>query len=249
MKIARTSAVVAGALAALGVLGSASGSNLVYNGGFEILNNPSFVPGLGGSKMGFATAAPDGWSMPGGLTFVAAPGTADDSAKYLAVWGPFPTSSGPGSSGGNFVMQDGDPPWSFPILQTLSIPSAGLYNVTFKQAAGQENNRTGATTEQWRVSLGSAGTQFSTLMSTPSHGVTPWQSESLVFNVASAGSYVLELMAVGTPSGVPPISFIDDVSVEAVPTPASLALVGVSVLGSVVRRQRRPGSQVTIAGG
>lgn len=239
MKIARTVAILSGALAAMVAASGANGSNLVYNGGFEIVNNTSFIPGLGGSKMDFATALPDGWNKPGGLTFLAAPGTADDGAKYLAVWGTFPTSSGPGSSGGNFVMQDGDYRYSSPITQMLTIPSAGLYAVTFDQAAGQQLYYNGPTTERWQVTLGSAGTQLSSLMSTPSHGVIPWQSETLVFNVPSAGSYLLQLMAVGTPVGLPPISFIDNVGVDAVPAPASLAMVALGMLGSVARRQRR----------
>ncbi|MCC6426610.1 MAG: PEP-CTERM sorting domain-containing protein [Phycisphaerales bacterium] len=238
MKFARTVAVIAGSLAALSAADSATAANLVYNGGFEIVNNTTFVPGMNGSKMSFPTAAPDGWAGGSGLTFLAAPGTADDAAKYLAVWGPFPTSSGPGASGGNFVLADGDPAWSGKFSQVIAIPAAGAYNVSFAQAAGQQLNYHGATTERWRVSLGSAGTQLSTLMSIPSHGINPWQSELMVFNVPSAGNYLLEFLAIGTPSGLPPIVFLDNVSVEAVPGPASLALVGLGVLGSVARRRR-----------
>jgi hypothetical protein len=236
MTISRTLVGLTGALAALWAPGGAVAGNLVLNGGFELTNNP-FTGGLNGDKMPFVNAAPTYWTGGGGLTFLAAPGTADDTTKYLTVWGAFPTSSGPGISGGNFVMADGDPTWSASFSQMLTIPTAGLYTVNFEQAAGQEVNYSGPTTERWQVTLGSAGTQLSSLMSTPSHGVTPWQSESLTFNVPSAGNYLLEFLAVGTPSGLPPISFLDNVSV--LPTPTTLAVAGMTLLGSVGRRARR----------
>lgn len=239
MKITRNLVGVCGALAALGGPGRALASNLVFNGGFELTNNP-FNGALNGDKTPFVTAAPTGWSIgTGGLTFLCAPGTADDPAKYLAVWGPFPTSSGPGISGGNCVLQDGDPTYSRTISQMLTIPSAGLYEVTLDQAAGQQYLYNGTTTERWQVTLGSAGTQYTSLMSIASHGVNPWQSESLTFSVPSAGSYLLQLMAVGTPSGEPPISFIDNVGVSAVPAPATLAVIGVGLLGSAGRKRIR----------
>jgi hypothetical protein len=235
MKISRTLVGLAGALGALWAPGGATASNLVLNGGFELTDNP-FNGAPNGDKQFFTTAKPSHWTGGGGLTFLAASRTAD-RGDWLSVWGPFPWSSGPGDSGGNFVLADGDPTWSGAFSQMLTIPTPGLYQVTFDQAAGQEINYSGPTTEQWQVTLGSAGTQLSSLMSTPSHGVTPWQSESLTFNVPTAGNYLLEFLAKGTPSGVPPVCFLDNVCV--VPTPATLAVVGVTLLGSVGRRRRR----------
>jgi hypothetical protein len=237
MTISRNLLCVCGVLATLGLPGGAMAQNLVTNGDFEFTDNP-FIGGPNGDKQFFTAARPTGWLGGGGLTFLAAPRTADDAAKYLAVWGAFPASSGPGDSGGNFVMADGDPTWAGAFSQWITIPSAGDYNVTFAQAAGQQYLYNGATTERWRVSLGSAGTQMSTLMSIPSHGVHPWQSELMTFNVPAAGSYLLEFLAVGTPAGLPPISFLDNVGVYAVPTPGTLAAVGVGLLGSAGRRRR-----------
>jgi hypothetical protein len=107
--------------------------------------------------------------------------------------------------------------------------------VTFIEAAGQEVNFSGPTTEQWQVSF-AGSTQLGPLMSTPSHGFTPWHSVKLTFTVpaASTGSEVLTFLALGTPSGIPPIAFLDDVGVNVVPEPGSLAVVGIGLLGSVV---------------
>jgi hypothetical protein len=51
---------------------------------------------------------------------------------------------------------------------------------------------------------------------------------------------VLSFLASGTPNGAPPISFLDGVSLEAVPESASLALISVGLLGfGAISRRRR----------
>jgi len=119
------------------------------------------------------------------------------------------------------------------------------YNVSFFQAAGQQAGFTGPTTERWSVSLGNQ-TQLSSLFSLPQGGVGPWQSQALTFT-ANAVSEVLSFLAVGTPNGAPPISFLDGVSLTssstAVPEPASWALVGLGLLGlgAIVHLRRKAG--------
>lgn len=61
---------------------------------------------------------------------------------------------------------------------------------------------------------------------------------------ATATSQVLSFLAVGTPNGEPPISFLDGVDLEAVSEPASLTLISVGVIGTVgaIRRRRAKGT-------
>ena len=186
-------------------------------------------------KAGFAGNVP-GWSGGGNLTFIDAPGTADDGS-YLSVYGPFPATS---PVGGWFVEADGDGPFRDNIFQTISGLTVGQsYVVSFYQAAGQQVGFTGPTTERWLVSFGGT-TQASSTFSLPEGGVGPWQKQSLTF-VADATSLVLNFLADGTPGGAPPISFLDGVTVDAVatPEPAALALFGLGLAGLAFRRRAR----------
>ena len=68
--------------------------------------------------------------------------------------------------------------------------------------------------------------------------VGQWQTVSQIFTLP-AGPQLLSLVAMGTPGGQPPIAFMDDLSVIAVPEPASLAIIGIGLLGSVALRKVR----------
>ncbi len=212
--------------AALVAAGSVSAANLVVNGSFDA--------NVTASKIGFQGNV-TGWAGGGGLTFLAPPGSADDIGQYLAIYGPFPATS---PDSGNFILADGDPSYTGAFSQTLSGLTIGqTYRLTFYQAAGQQAGFTGPTTEQWSVSFGN-DTQLSSLFSLPQGGVGPWQLQTMDF-VAASASQVLTFLAAGTPGGAPPISLLDGVSLNAVPEPATWAmmLVGFGAIGLVARRR------------
>jgi len=204
----------------------------------ELVTNGSFSAATisAGQKANFSGHV-TGWGGGAALTYIDAPGTADDGS-YLSVYKGFPATS---PDGGNFVEADGDPSYRSAITQTISGLTVGSqYTLTFYQGAGQQVGFTGPTTERWSVSFGT-DTQLSSLFSLPQGATGPWQAQTMTFT-AHATSQLLSFLASGTPAGAPPISFLDGVSLTAaVPEPATWALmVGGFVMVGVAVRRRRP---------
>src|ERR1035438_793122 len=135
---------------------TAQANNLVVNGGFETTTNgPNFQFNI--------NPVATGWTS-NGYNFIFAPGAADTAGATgqfgnLQLWGPGNGSANglPASSpaGGNYVAADG----AFevaPIQQTINGLNPGAsYTVSFWWGGAQQSGFTGATTEQWQVSLGS----------------------------------------------------------------------------------------------
>ncbi len=214
-------------------------ADLVTNGSFE---DTTHGPG----QLGYNTGV-TGWTT-SGYNFVFAPSTADGpgaTGQYgnLQLWGPGngSTNGMPASSpdGGNFIAADGAYMVA-PITQSITGLTAGVYyTVSFYWAAAQQYTYTGDTTEQWKVSLGGQ-TQATAVYDNSSHGFSGWFHESMTF-LATDTNEALSFLAIGTPSGEPPFSLLDGVSMQPVPEPASatLLLAGLVGLARVVRRRRR----------
>lgn len=219
---------------------SASGANLIINGDFEgPFGDPNYH-----CKERFSDIEPAGWLGGDRLTYLSRPNfaTVVDCNGGLAVWQQ-PGITSP--NGGLFVMADADPTYSDTIYQIIDGLTVGqTYAITFYQAAGQNRDRVGATWEQWKVGLGDQY-QYSRLMQTPSKGMHPWERQTLYF-VANAVAEKLSFLAYGGPGGgpiggLPPVSFLDGITVESVPLPepSSLLLSGLGFAGLYTLRFRR----------
>lgn len=214
-------------------LGSpALAGNLVVNGNFEgPFGDPNYH-----CKERFTDIKPYGWFGGDKLTYLSAPNfaTVVDNNGGLAVWKQ-PAATSP--DGGRFVMADGDPTYSDTFYQVINGLTVGqTYVISFYQAAGQNRDKTGATWEQWKVGLGDQY-QYSDLMETPSQGTHPWERQTLYF-VAESVSANLSFLAYGGPGGgpmggLPPVSFLDGVSMRpaSVPEPGALLTTALGISG------------------
>jgi hypothetical protein len=219
---------------------SAARADLVLNGGFEMTTN-------GNGQLGLNTNATD-WTT-SGYNFLFASGTADTTGSNgqggnVKLWGPGTGSANglPASSpaAGNFVAADGDFGQGA-ITQTINGLTAGnTYQLGFYWAGAQQTVATGASADQWQVSLGSQ-TQSTAVVNNASEGFTGWMFQTMTFT-ATGPSEVLSFLAVSTPAGVPPFVLLDGVSLNptSVPEPGSMLLLGAGLLAAgVVHRLRR----------
>lgn len=220
-----------------GFANAAVPGELIVNGDFEVGNY---------GQIGYAGNTVKGWTS-SGYNFLFSDTNADHggvggSYGNLQLWGAGNGSTnGLGASpvGGNFIAADG----AFeiaPLQQTVNGLVAGQkYNLSFYWAGAQQYTFDGATTEQWKVSLGNQ-TISTEVKNNSNHGFTGWQKETFTFTATSA-SEVLSFLAVGTPSGVPPFSLLDGVSlISAVPEPQTWGMLalGLGLVSFTARRRK-----------
>ena len=250
----------AAAVAFFAATSSGAVTNLVVNGDFE---QSSCAVSCVGTNTVFTGAT--GWkgSGFGGVFVPDIPGAANlgrSTGWKNSFWGPgrgvangFQNSP----TGGNFIAGDADTKIAFRLSQLVPLTAGQRYRLQFDWAAGQAYTFNGATTERLEVrvydgqsflrGLGSGAKNpqtlalnyFTNTVQTPSHGFNGWFHEDVTFT--ANGNNVLEFFSQGTPSGLPPFTMLDGVSITAaVPEPASWAMLiaGFGIVGGVLRRRR-----------
>jgi len=196
--------------------------NLVQNGGF-VPTDLSQSAYLGTNQV-----TVDDWNFHDGYTFLIPDGTAVstniNAAGYdsSATGNPISLYPGNGSQtvdsvdgSGWYIAADGAS-GTEPITQTVTGLTVGQqYTLTFSQAAGQQTNFTGATSDDWLVSFGSSVYTSPTINLASKASVTGWQQETTTFTATSTNE-VLSFLAQGAPSD-PPFALLSGVSL----TPAN----------------------------
>lgn len=173
------------------------------------------------------------------------------------------TSNGYGVSpdGGNFLAADGAYKQGY-IYQFINNLTVGkTYDLSFYYGAAQQHGFDGDTTEAWQVNFSNVNNlrdtqSFATpTITNPSHGFSGWYTANTSF-VATATSEILSFLAAGTPSGKPPFSLLDGVTlnehippqqIAAVPESGTWAMmvVGFGATGLAIRGRRRAKSSTT----
>jgi hypothetical protein len=242
------------------------------------LTNLNFLSYTGSApKNSFTAVNPTGWTGGSGLIFIDSSSTSPlDSTSacgptYLSTYGCPSLLAIPG--GYNEVEADGNPLFESGFNFSVSGLTVGkTYTLSFYQAASQQQVFTGNTTEQWIVSLGTSGltdcagclgggfssysnadptasTAATSLMSTPSGGMTDWNFVSVNLT-ADSTTDLLSFLAWGDNGNtvnLPPMVFLTGVNSPAglttAPEPGTVVLLGTGLLGLGVamwRRRRAP---------
>lgn len=259
MAVLSAGALVTG-IPAVAEAGLINGNFDSYAGGYngatsQIANNlsNSNMPASGYTSLG-------GWTVGSGTYgFLMAPGQADTtgarSEQYgntFKLWGSndggVATLPATSPDGGHYLVLDGASGYrGTGIFQTLTGLTVGQqYAVSFYWASGQQAGYDGATDEWMQVNFGSSTTNYQSQSTAHannvSRGFTDWAKQTFVFT-ADATSDTLNFLAMSSnPGGLPPMVLLDGVAFNAVPEPASMAMVGLGLGIAVVARRARRGA-------
>lgn len=236
----------------LALFGSVAHADLITNGSFETstyTSSSQFGTNSGGNgTTSWGGQGVTGWTGNGGYNILFKGGTATTvSAATQYNSGPNTGAeklysginmTGSGTVGASFVALDGDSGVGGGISQEINGLVVGQqYVLQFDWGAGQMQSRTGDTTEQFQVSLGSQ-TISTPVAKDPSQSFTGWFHQAFTYT-ATGTSELLSFLSVGTPNGLPPIATLDGVSLNAVPEPVSVSLLGAGLVSAGLLRRKR----------
>ncbi len=221
-------------------------TNLITNGNFAITGgSQSFQFGTYGPYSPSGSAAGEslaGWASTSyGFVFTptstVATGYYGNLSLYSQTTTPSTSFNNASPTGGNFIGEDSAYNTTA-ITQTVNGLVVGRnYSLSFYWAGAQQTGFSGATTEQWQVTLG-ASTQSTSVVNIASQGFSGWMYKSMNF-VATSASEQLSFLAIGTPSGVPPFALLSNVSLVQAPEPAGIATLLIGVVGLVTLSWRQ----------
>ncbi len=198
---------------ALGLCHIAQAAVLTVTNG-EFTSYSGVVPGTNGDT--FSAVNPTGWTggtggPNGNLIFITTSNGnqqigVNNPNLYLQVYGPTagvtasPTNPIPNPlPGSNFVEADANPDFedSFSYTQLSGLTVGQTYQLSFFVAYGQQTGFTGATTNQWIVGMGTAGSVFNVTFGA---GNTATYAYSDTFAAANGGVATTPLTSVGSES-------------------------------------------------
>lgn len=231
----------------------------VTNGGFDQLTNGYGQIGYNTNAVGWTALSPNGQNY----SFVfnstnAQTGGAPGQYGNLTLWGPANGSNNgltASPTGGNFYAADGAFQQGILTQQINDLIIGQSYSLSFNWAGAQQTGFDGPTTESWYYGLADQFQNQTSTLNNANHGFTGWQTQTYNF-VATKTSDTLYFLAQGTPSGQPPFSLLDSVSltgpygtVSAAPDPATwmLMLGGFGLVGFGMRRRRDSGAPAAAA--
>lgn len=203
----------AGVVAVL-VLGAvgAQAANLVANGSFEA-----------------DSQRPNTWSIYSNLTGWTGGRGGVELRNHVA---------GVAQNGVNFVELDTTK--NSKISQKIGITHAGSYALSFWYQARPDNGNRNSNTDALGWSFG--GYNGTVLNNWKAIGATDWQQFKQTFTITDVGQKTLAFSALGKSDSYG--GSIDNVSVSLIPEPKiyALFLVGLGLMGTIVRRRSRSGT-------
>ena len=222
--------IIAMSLLLVGQASTANALNLLVNGSFESPGAPA---------ASFLTQIPNGWTSLGNGS------TVDIIAAGYA--------GGSASDGNQLVDLIGGGVGTFPsgLKQTVTLQGGTMYSLSFDYNGGRYQDGTptsGAVLDYLLGSLVSGSVNVDALNAFASNGpVTPWQSMSLVFTVATTNDYLLTFQTLSGAFGGP---YIDDVRLNVIPVnvpePSTLMLLVVGLAGLAVVRLRETDEPMSV---